>query len=65
MIVRTAAEGKNTAELHEDLTDLFAYSEQSSVMVARRNERYADWHSILAFEPWNVYYWCMQCLHAY
>lgn len=46
----------------EDFTDLAADREQPSIVVARRNKRHPDWHSVLALETWNVYYWCVQCL---
>jgi len=31
-------------------------------MVARRNERYTDWHTIAALEAWDIDYWSVQSL---
>jgi hypothetical protein len=49
----------------ENFTNLAAYCKQPSVVVTRRNERYSNWHSVLALETWNVYHWCVQCLREY
>ena len=49
----------------EDFTDLAADREQPSIVVARRNKRYPNWHPVLALETWNIDYRCVQCLRDY